>query len=64
MEYMKLAVIGQGYVGLTLAIGAANAGHKVVGLDINKDLINKLLRGSSYVPGIKKLDLIKPVLFC
>jgi len=59
MEYMKLAVIGQGYVGLTLAIGAANAGHKVVGLDINKDLINQLLRGSSYVPGIEKLDLKK-----
>ena len=46
---MKLAVIGQGYVGLTLSIGAANAGHKVVGLDINKDLINKLLRGSSFI---------------
>ena len=56
---MKLAVIGQGYVGLTLAVNAANVGHKVVGLDTNEDLIHQLLKGTSNVPGIEKSLLRK-----
>jgi UDP-N-acetyl-D-glucosamine dehydrogenase len=32
---MKIAVIGQGYVGLPLAKAAADAGHHVFGFDIN-----------------------------
>ena len=51
---MKISIIGQGYVGLTLSIGAATAGHKVVGLDINKELINDLSKGVTYVPGVDK----------
>ena len=35
---MRVAIIGQGYVGLTIAIGAASAGHEVVGFDVNKEL--------------------------
>ena len=34
-----VAVIGQGYVGLPLAIRAAEVGHTVVGIDINPDRI-------------------------
>lgn len=59
---MKVAIFGQGYVGLTLAIAASQAGHKIIGFDINKNLIADLLNGSTYVPGIdpKKLhELIK-----
>lgn len=41
----KISVIGQGYVGLTLAIGAAKSGHEVFGIDINTKLINNLLLG-------------------
>ena len=41
---MKVSVIGQGYVGLTISIGAANAGHEVVGFDINDKLIQNLLK--------------------
>lgn len=40
---MKIAVIGQGYVGLPLAKAAASVGHKVIGFDTNQDLVNKLL---------------------
>jgi len=39
---MKVAVIGQGYVGHPLALAAAKAGHEVVGFDIDLDVISKL----------------------
>ena len=59
---MKVAIFGQGYVGLTLSIAASQAGHKIIGFDINKKLISDLLNGHTYVPGIdpKKLsELVK-----
>jgi UDP-N-acetyl-D-glucosamine dehydrogenase len=56
---MKICVIGQGYVGLTIAIGAANAGHEVIGFDINQDLIKNLINGLTFVPGISKDDLLE-----
>ena len=40
---MKIAVIGQGYVGLPLAKAAAAAGHKVFGFDNDSDVIKQLL---------------------
>ena len=40
---MKIAVIGQGYVGLPLAKAAANAGHTVIGFDNNEAVIKQLL---------------------
>ena len=49
---MKISIIGQGYVGQSLAIVAANAGHVVLGYDVNPDLINQLVDGKSYVPGV------------
>lgn len=39
---MRVAVIGQGYVGYPLALAAAKAGHKVVGFDIDSDVIETL----------------------
>lgn len=39
---MKIAVIGQGYVGLPLAKAAADAGHYVFGFDINYEVIAQL----------------------
>ena len=44
---MKVAVVGQGYVGLPLAIAAAQAGHDVVGIDTNIELVESLSRGKS-----------------
>jgi UDP-N-acetyl-D-glucosamine dehydrogenase len=49
---MRVAIIGQGYVGLTIAVGAAGAGHKVVGFDVNADLIKALNSGISHIEGI------------
>ena len=39
---MRVAVIGQGYVGLPLAKILANSGFDVIGFDIDKELINEL----------------------
>ena len=51
---MKIAVIGQGYVGTPLAKAAANAGHHVYGFDINSEVIAQLVLSeantSNYTP--------------
>ena len=49
---MRVAIIGQGYVGLTIAVGAAGAGHEVFGFDINKELVSQLNSGVSHIEGI------------
>jgi UDP-N-acetyl-D-glucosamine dehydrogenase len=49
---MRVAIIGQGYVGLTIAVGAASAGHKVVGFDVNAGLVDRLNSGKSHIEGI------------
>jgi len=42
---LKIAVVGLGYVGLPTALLFAKAGNKVVGIDINKEKVEKLRRG-------------------
>ena len=49
---MRVAIIGQGYVGLTIAVGAAGAGHTVIGFDVNKLLVDQLNQGRSHIEGI------------
>ena len=39
---MKIAIIGQGYVGSALAIATAKAGHDVIGFDTNTKVIGDL----------------------
>jgi len=48
----KLVVVGQGYVGLPLALRAVEAGFDVVGFDLNVDRIKHLAAGDSYVEDI------------
>jgi UDP-N-acetyl-D-glucosamine dehydrogenase len=50
---MKISIIGQGYVGQTLAVGAAVSGHEVIGIDLNEGLVSDLGRGESFVPGVE-----------
>jgi UDP-N-acetyl-D-glucosamine dehydrogenase len=38
----QIAVVGLGYVGLPLAIGAASKGYKVIGIDVNSKLLSDL----------------------
>jgi UDP-N-acetyl-D-glucosamine dehydrogenase len=49
---MRVAIIGQGYVGLTIAVGAAGAGHTVIGFDVNQNLVDQLNSGKSHIEGI------------
>lgn len=58
---MRVSILGQGYVGLNVAVSAAKAGHHVTGIDINDALIYNLSKGIHHVPGIDRkliLDLI------
>lgn len=50
---MKVSIIGQGYVGLSLAASAASKGHTVVGFDVNDELVHQLKAGISHVEGVK-----------
>jgi UDP-N-acetyl-D-glucosamine dehydrogenase len=54
---MRVAIIGQGYVGLTIAVGAAGAGHEVIGFDVNKELVSQLNSGVSHIEGISDEEL-------
>ena len=39
---MKIAIIGQGYVGYALAIAASKAGHSIIGFDTNPKVISEI----------------------
>jgi UDP-N-acetyl-D-glucosamine dehydrogenase len=54
---MKIAVIGQGYVGLPLAIAAARAGHQVLGIDQKISLVDELNSAKSPIGDIADSDL-------
>jgi UDP-N-acetyl-D-glucosamine dehydrogenase len=46
---MQITIIGQGYVGLPLAIAASTSGYTVFGLDNNQEKINALSSGKSII---------------
>ncbi|MBA3653039.1 MAG: nucleotide sugar dehydrogenase, partial [Actinobacteria bacterium] len=48
----KLVVVGQGYVGLPLAIRANEVGYDVVGLDLDNGRVKRLQAGESYVEDV------------
>lgn len=48
----RLVVIGQGYVGLPLALRAVDAGFEVVGLDADEQRVKRLGAGESFVEDI------------
>jgi UDP-N-acetyl-D-glucosamine dehydrogenase len=56
---IKVAVIGQGYVGLPIAINAAAAGYEVVGFDLNQEVVINLNSGKSHISDIPDLELKK-----
>ncbi len=49
-----IAVIGLGYVGLPLAIRFSEEGFQTIGFDIDKEKINMLNSGKSYIKHIKE----------
>jgi UDP-N-acetyl-D-glucosamine dehydrogenase len=49
---MRVAIIGQGYVGLMGTLGCLRVGHKVIGIENNQKVIENLNRGISHIEGI------------
>ena len=54
---MKVSIIGQGYVGLPLAISSAQAGYVVTGIDINKDKVADLNNNQSSIEDVSNAEL-------
>jgi UDP-N-acetyl-D-glucosamine dehydrogenase len=48
----RLAVVGQGYVGLPVAMRAIESGYRVVGFDLDDDRVKRLATGESYVEDV------------
>lgn len=53
----KVVVVGQGYVGLPMALRAAEVGHEVLGLDLNDDMVDALNAGLSHIDDISDDEL-------
>jgi UDP-N-acetyl-D-glucosamine dehydrogenase len=54
---MRVVVLGQGYVGLPLAVRAAQAGHHVIGYDVDRERVKRLAAGESYIEDVSSQDL-------
>jgi UDP-N-acetyl-D-glucosamine dehydrogenase len=48
-----VAVIGLGYVGLPLAVELARAGFRVLGVDLDRDRVEKISKGINYIPDVE-----------
>lgn len=57
-DQRKLIVVGQGYVGLPLAMRAVEAGFSVVGVDTDELRVKRLASGDSYIEGVGNTRLI------
>lgn len=53
----KVVIVGQGYVGLPVAMRAVEVGYTVVGVDLDKNRIDSLNLGESYVDDISNTQL-------
>jgi UDP-N-acetyl-D-glucosamine dehydrogenase len=54
---VKVSIIGQGYVGLPLAISCAQAGFEVTGIDLNKEKVSQLKKYQSIVEDVSDAEL-------
>jgi UDPglucose 6-dehydrogenase len=54
---MNVIIIGSGYVGLVAAVGFAEAGHQVLGVDVDRAKVDGLKQGKCpiYEPGLQEL---------
>lgn len=56
-DQRTIVIIGQGYVGLPVAMRAVAAGYRVVGIDVDKRRVDDLAAGRSYVDDISEAEL-------
>ena len=57
----KIAILGQGYVGLTIA-SFASRHYRVIGFDSNPTLVAQLNKGISHIEGIDSRDIENAIL--
>jgi UDP-N-acetyl-D-glucosamine dehydrogenase len=57
---VKVSIIGQGYVGLTISVFAADH-HQVVGFDKNQGVVDALNAGKSHIEGVESVDLARHI---
>jgi UDP-N-acetyl-D-glucosamine dehydrogenase len=55
---VRVAIIGQGYVGLTISVFAGK-NYEVVGFDRNQRIVDNLNRGQSHIEGVESKDLLQ-----
>ena len=55
---MKVSIIGQGYVGLTISVFAGEH-HNVIGFDKNQGVVDALNTGKSHIEGVTSADLAR-----
>ncbi|HTW05924.1 MAG TPA: nucleotide sugar dehydrogenase [Acidimicrobiales bacterium] len=55
----KLVVVGQGYVGLPVAMRAGEAGYKVVGFDTDASRVERLSAGQSYIEDVSSAQVAR-----
>jgi UDP-N-acetyl-D-glucosamine dehydrogenase len=55
---MKVSIIGQGYVGLTISVFAGEH-HNVIGFDKNQGVVDALNAGKSHIEGVESADLAR-----
>jgi UDP-N-acetyl-D-glucosamine dehydrogenase len=53
----RVVVVGQGYVGLPLALRAVTVGMDVVGYDVDRDRVKRLAAGQSFVEDVSDTEL-------
>ncbi|HEV2087211.1 MAG TPA: nucleotide sugar dehydrogenase, partial [Cryptosporangiaceae bacterium] len=54
----RVVVVGQGYVGLPVAMRAVEVGYDVVGLDVDRRRVDRLRSGSCYVEDVSDRELV------
>ncbi|TMA51299.1 MAG: nucleotide sugar dehydrogenase, partial [Deltaproteobacteria bacterium] len=57
----RCGIIGLGYVGLPLAIEFARAGFRVTGIDVDRDKVERILAGTSYVVDVGDDEIAEQV---
>ena len=58
---MRVAIIGQGYVGLTISSGAISAGFEVLGIDKSQEVVEGLNSGKSHIEGISDQQIASAI---
>jgi UDP-N-acetyl-D-glucosamine dehydrogenase len=56
-----IGIIGLGYVGLPMAVALAQKGYSVIGIDINRERVDTLKRGHSYIIDVPDHE-IEPII--